>query len=78
MDKKHIHILVDYEPRISILQIVGRLKQETTHSLWRLFEEKLSKHYYKEHTFWSDSYFVCSIGEGASYETIQKYISTQG
>ena len=78
VDKDHIHILVDYEPKVSILQIVRRLKQETTFTLWRLFEEKLRKHYYKERTFWSDGYFVCSIGEGASYETIQKYISTQG
>lgn len=78
MDKNHIHILVDYEPKVSILQVVRRLKQEITFTLWRLFEEELRKHYYKEHTFWSDGYFVCSIGEGASYETIQKYISTQG
>ena len=78
VDKDHIHILVDYEPKVSILQIVRRLKQETTFTLWRLFEEKLRKHYYKERTFWSESYFVCSIGVGASYETIQKYISSQG
>lgn len=78
VDKGHIHILVDYEPKVSILQIIRRLKQETTFTLWRLFEEKLRKHYYKERTFWSDGYFVCSIGVGASYETIQKYISSQG
>ena len=78
MDKNHIHILVDYELRISILQIVRRLKQKTTFTLWRLFEGELRKHYYKKHTFWSDGYFVCSIGGGASYETIQKYINTQG
>lgn len=78
VDKDHIHILVDYEPKVSILQIVRRLKQETTFTLWRLFEEKLRKHYYKERTFWSDGYFVCSISVGASYETIQKYISSQG
>lgn len=78
VDKDHIHILMDYEPKVSILQIVRRLKQETTFTLWRLFEEKLRKHYYKERTFWSDGYFVCSIGVGASYETIQKYISSQG
>ena len=51
VDKDHIHILVDYEPKVSILQIVRRLKQETTFTLWRLFEEKLRKHYYKERTF---------------------------
>ena len=78
VDRDHIHILVDYEPKVSILQIVRRLKQETTFTLWRLLEEKLRKHYHKERTFWSDSYFVCSIGVGASYETIQKYISSQG
>lgn len=78
VDKDHIHTLVDYEPKVSILQIVRRLKQETTFTLWRLFEEKLRKHYYKERTFWSDGYFVYSIGVGASYETIQKYISSQG
>ena len=63
VDKDHIHILIDYESKISILQIVRRLKQETTFSLWRSYEEELKKHYYKEHTFWSDGYFVCSIGE---------------
>ena len=28
--------------------------------------------------FWSKGYFVCSIGEGASYDTIRKYIQNQG
>lgn len=51
------------------------MKQETGFSLWRSFGEELRKHYYcdKEHTFWSYGYFVCSIGEGASYETIHQY-----
>lgn len=35
------------------------------------------KHYLKAHTFWSDGYFVCSIGE-ANPETIRKYIENQG
>ena len=25
----------------------------------QLIEEELRKHYYKEHTFWSDGHFVC-------------------
>lgn len=32
-DKDHIHLLIDYEPKVSILQIVRRLKQETTYKL---------------------------------------------
>lgn len=77
-DKDHIHLLIDYEPKVSILQIVRRLKQESTIDLWRVHENELKKHFWKERTFWSDGYFACSIGEGASYETIQQYIKSQG
>lgn len=28
--------------------------------------------------FWSRGYFACSIGKGASYESIKKYIKNQG
>lgn len=31
--KDHIHLLIDYEPKISILQIVRRLKQKSTYAL---------------------------------------------
>lgn len=79
VDRDHIHILIDYEPNILIVQIVRRLKQETTHHMWVIFEKELSKIYWKEtNMFWSKGYFVCSIGEGASYETIQQYIQNQG
>jgi len=37
----------------------------------------MRKHFWKEHTFWSDGYFVCSTGE-ASTETIKQYIASQG
>ena len=29
-DKDHIHLLIDYDLKVSVLQIVRRLKQETT------------------------------------------------
>ena len=78
IDKDHIHLLIDYEPKVSIVQIVRRLKQESTAFLWKNFEGLLKKEFWKERTFWSDGYFVCSIGEGASYETIKKYVREQG
>ncbi|AYD46296.1 transposase [Arachidicoccus soli] len=37
----------------------------------------LRKQYWCQHFFWSDGYFVCSIGE-ASPETIRLYILSQG
>ncbi|MBQ9159288.1 MAG: transposase [Erysipelotrichaceae bacterium] len=33
--------------------------------------------FWKEHTFWSESCFVCSIGE-ADPDTIRRYIENQG
>ena len=79
VDRDHIHILIDYEPNISIVQIVRRLKQESQYHMWLIFEKELSKVYWKDnHLFWSKEYFACNIGDGASYERIQEYIRNQG
>lgn len=76
-DKDHIHMLISYPPNISVSSIVRRLKQCSTLSLWKQFSVMLAKQFWKEHTFWSDGYFVCSIGEANLY-TIRKYIENQG
>jgi len=75
VDKDHIHLLIDYVPKISISQIVRHLKQKTTRTIWENID--LTKFFWKEHTFWSDGYFVCSTGQ-SSTETIPKYIESQG
>lgn len=76
-DKDHIHLLVSYSPDISITSIVRILKQKSTHQLWEVYPSFLKKHFWKEHTFWSDGYFVCSIGE-TNPDTVRKYIENQG
>ena len=75
--KDYIHMLVSYPPNISVSSIVRRLKQCSTLSLWKQFSVMLAKQFWKEHTFWNDGYFVCSIGE-ANPDTIRKYIENQG
>ena len=60
-DKDHIHLLVSYPPKVSISSIVRKLKQESTITLWKYFPVFLSKHFWKEHTFWSDGYFVVQL-----------------
>ena len=77
IDKDHIHILIRYSPKWSILEIVRLLKQLTTYRIWKKHNEYLSQHFWKERTFWSDGYFSCSIGN-VSKEIIQKYIQEQG
>ena len=77
VDKDHIHLLIHYGPKMSILEIVRLLKQMTTFHIWKQHDTYLSKHFWKERTFWSDGYFACSIGN-VSRGTIQKYIQEQG
>jgi len=76
-DKDHIHLMIQYIPRISISAIVNRIKSITTKRIWNLHQNYLRKHFWKEKTFWTDGYFVCSVGE-ASPETIANYIKNQG
>jgi putative transposase len=76
-DKDHVHFLIDYEPQISITSIVRKMKQESTINIWKKESKILSKYFWKEKTFWSDGYYVSSIGN-ASEETIKKYIEQQG
>ena len=56
---------------------MSRLKQISTHRIWEKQGVVLKSHFWKENTFWSDGYFVCSTGD-ASMETIKKYIEEQG
>ncbi len=77
VDKDHIHLLLDIEPKISVSSIVNRLKSISTNRLWKRYKDYLKNDFWKEKTFWSDGYFVCSTGN-ANTETIKKYIETQG
>ena len=79
VDKDHIHILVQYSPTKSILEMVRHFKQISTYRIWRQNNNQiyLKKQFWKEKTFWGDGYFACSIGQ-VSKETIEKYIQNQG
>ena len=76
-DKDHIHLLIEYDATDRVCDIVKLLKQESTYYLWQKYPDYLSRHYWKRKVFWSDGYFVCSIGEVSS-SIIQKYIESQG
>ena len=75
VDKDHIHILVQYPPTKSILDVVRLFKQISTYKIWRQNNNHiyLRKQFWNEKTFWGDGYFACSIGQ-VSKETIEKYL----
>ena len=75
-DKNHIHLLISYNPNIKINTIVMRLKQISTYNLWLEYDSFLKNHFYRERTFWSDGYFVSSIGY-IDEEQVKEYIKNQ-
>lgn len=76
VDQDHIHLMIRSEPKLSPLMIVRKLKQESTIAIWKVGYHILNRHFWKERTFWSDGYFVSTIG-AASKETIRNYIRSQ-
>ena len=77
VDKDHIHMMIISVPKISPLQIVRVLKQQSTIQMWRRYSSELKKQYWKENTFWTDGYFCSTIGEVSS-KTLKHYIQNQG
>ncbi len=77
VDKDHIHYMIQTSPNINLSNYVRVLKQYTTYHLWEKYCGFLQKYFWHERTFWSDGYFIASIGEVSS-ATLQQYIENQG
>lgn len=77
VDQDHLHLMINTSPVYSVSQIVRKLKQSTTKTLWLKHNSYLQNHFWKKKTFWSDGYFVCTVGN-ASIKTIRHYIQDQG
>lgn len=71
-DKDHIHYMTETEPTMSASKIVNLMKSYTTYHIWERYPNYLRKHFWKEYTFWTDGYFVCSVGD-VSEEMLRKY-----
>ena len=76
-DKNHIHYMLEIPPVISISKVVKLVKSYTTYHIWKIHSNYLKRHFWKENTFWTDGYFVSSIGN-VSEEILKEYIENQG
>ena len=77
VDKDHIHYMIQTSPNINLSNYVRVLKQYITYHLWEKYGGYLRNQFWHEKTFWSDGYFIASIGEVSS-STLQQYIVNQG
>ncbi|NES03527.1 MAG: IS200/IS605 family transposase [Okeania sp. SIO2F4] len=64
----HIHVAIEYPPKLSVSQIVNHLKGVSS----RLYGAAGYKKPHKT-SLWSPSYFVASVG-GAPLQTLKQYI----
>lgn len=76
-DKDHIHYMIETTPNVALSWVVDLLKSYTTFHIWRLHQNVLQKYFWKENTFWTDGYFVCSVGN-VSEKMLKEYIENQG
>lgn len=77
VDKDHIHYMIETTPNINLSNLVRTIKSYTAYHIWEKYPAYLSKCFWKERTFWSDGYFISSIGN-VSQETLKHYIENQG
>jgi len=68
----HIHVLIEYPPKLSVSSIVNALKGVSSR---RYGQAGYPKPYGKD-ALWSPSYFVSSVG-GAPIEILKQYIKNQ-
>ena len=73
----HIHLLVRSVPKLSQLQIVRVLKQQTNYWAWQNYETYLKQVYWKSHHLWTRGYFCSSVGN-VSADTVHEYLERQG
>jgi putative transposase len=70
----HVHLLVEYPPKIAISKLVNSLKGVSSRRL-REVRPEICGRYYKS-VLWSPSYFAASCG-GAPLSIIRQYVEQQ-
>ncbi len=75
-DINHIHLLCGFHPKYGGGQIVRLFKSITARELFRQFPDLKKELWGGE--FWSDGYYLATIGERGSLKTLEKYIRNQG
>ena len=75
-DRDHIHLLCGAHPKIAPGRIVQIFKSITAREIFRQKPSVKKELWGGE--FWTDGYYVGTVGERANWETVEKYIQKQG
>ena len=75
-DENHVHFMIQSVPMMSAKNIVQTVKSITAKELFRLHPEVKTQLWGGQ--FWSDGYYINTVGQYANEEVIQRYIHEQG
>ncbi len=75
-DKDHIHLLVQSVPKYSATQIVTIVKSLTAKQVFSECPQVKKKLWGGE--FWTDGYYVATVGEHGTETVIANYVKNQG
>src|SRR5215211_565977 len=75
-DKDHVHFLVQSVPTYSPRKIVQLIKSITAREIFRRCPEVKKQLWGGE--FWTDGYFVSTVGQHSTESVIKQYIQNQG
>ena len=75
-DRDHVHFLVQSVPMYSPTKIVRTIKSITAREIFRQVPDVKKKLWGGE--FWSDGYYISTVGQHASEDVIREYVKRQG
>ena len=75
-DSDHVHFLVQSVPMYSPTKIVRTIKSITAKEIFRQMPEVKKQLWGGE--FWSDGYYISTVGAHSSEEAMKSYIRNQG
>jgi REP element-mobilizing transposase RayT len=75
-DKDHVHFLVQSVPSYSPKKIVQTIKSITAREIFAACPEVKQQLWGGE--FWTDGYFISTVGKHGNEDVIKKYIRNQG
>ena len=76
VDKDHMHLLCGSHPKISPGDIVRIFKSISGREIFKRLPEVKEELWGGE--FWSDGYYVGTVGERGNWAVVEEYISKQG
>lgn len=76
MDKDHVHFLVQSVPSYSPTKIITIIKSLTAKEVFAR-DPSVKKQLWGGE-FWTDGYYVGTVGQNATEETIRQYVKNQG